>query len=245
MFAWKLACIFCSLLLLRSHQGIAQSVYHGIVADSTTLLPLADVNIMIKGRNYGVVSDVKGYFSIQARDSDTLLLSLVGYYSKAYAVRKFRETMIVYLAEHHTILQPIVINAKVFIPGLLKIPKAIPWRNPTQDDKVLQTPGLPTVQTFGPGYVFSGVLSRFTREEKEKRKLVRVKKANENAKGYVEIVNSAEVKERLIKDYDLTEEAYYRLLATFNEKNKDIIYELNADELISLIFIFYAENARK
>jgi hypothetical protein len=53
------------------------------------------------------------------------------------------------------------------------------------------------------------------------------------------------VKGKLMKEYALTEDEYYRHLAVFNEKNKDFIYELEANELTSLLFIFFEENARK
>lgn len=48
-----------------------------------------------------------------------------------------------------------------------------------------------------------------------------------------------------MQEYNLTEEMYYRLLAVFNEKNKEIIYELDANDLTSLLFIFFKENAHK
>jgi hypothetical protein len=241
---WKLGCIFW-LFACLSQSGYAQGIYKGIVADSATLQPLPDVNIRIKDRNVGVVSDAKGYFSIQAKESDTVIISMVGYVTKVYPVRELRESMIVYLTEQFTMLRPVVIDADILIPGQMKIPKQSAWRNPTYGPGTQTTPGAPVIQSFGPGYVFSGAFSRFSKEEKEKRKLVRVQKANERAKGYVAIVNSPEVKGELMKDYKLNEDAYYKLLADFNEKNKDIIYELGDDELISLIFIFFGENFKK
>ena len=68
---------------------------------------------------------------------------------------------------------------------------------------------------------------------------------NSKSRGYAELVNAPDVKDKIMKDYALTEEEYYRLLAIFNEKNKDIIYELDSKDLISVLFSFYAENTKK
>src|SRR5688572_10055830 len=98
---WKLVCIFL-LLGCLSVSGFAQGIYKGMVADSASLQPMPDVNIRIKGRNVGIASDIKGYFSIQAKESDTLITSMVGYFTKVYPVRKLRESMIIYLTEQFT-----------------------------------------------------------------------------------------------------------------------------------------------
>jgi hypothetical protein len=53
------------------------------------------------------------------------------------------------------------------------------------------------------------------------------------------------VKGKIMEEHDLTEDEYYRLLAKFNEKNKDIIYALDGTDVIALLLIFYAGNAGK
>jgi hypothetical protein len=231
------------LLFAASVTGYAQVT--GMVADSSTMLSLPNVNIRIKGRALLTASDSLGSFSILASDQDTLIFSMVGYYTKMYSASRVREVGIVYMTPEQKMLKPIVISATVLIPGLKKIPPESAWKNPTQDPKTMATPGLPTVQTFGPGYVFKGPISRFSKYEKERKKLKKVQADNNNARGYVEIVNSEEVKGKIMTDHSIDETEYYRLLAIFNEKNRDIIYELNDKELISSLFLFYAENVKK
>lgn len=223
----------------------AQTTLHGMVADSATMLPLPNINIRSKAGRQITVSDIRGHFEIMVMETDTLTFSSVGYHSKKFSVKELRETGIVFMMEEHKTLNTVEINDVVLPPYLKKLPPESPWQNPTQNQKSLETPGFQGVQTFGPGYVMKGPISRFSKYEKERKKLKNVQKQNYEAKDYVSIVNSPEVKDRIIADYNLTEKEYYDLLAIFNEKNKDIIYQLEANELISILLMFYGENAKR
>jgi len=233
------------LFILISGNVYSQNTVTGMVADSATMQPISDVNIKTKKGNRITVSDIRGYFSIQATDDDTLVFSRVGYYSKKRGAKWMKEVGIVFITEEHKVLKPIVIEGDVLIPWLKKMPPESPWRNPTNSKSFTETPGFQGIQTFGPGYVLRGPISRFSKYEKERKKLKKIQAQNYRARGYVDIVNDPEVKNKIIKDYGITEERYYELLAVFNEKNKDIIYELEANELISLLLMFYGENAKK
>jgi hypothetical protein len=230
-------------LLFFPLAGFAQVWINGMVADSATLAPLPNVNIKVKERNQGTTSDERGYFKIQVADSDTLEFSMVGYFSKKNAVAKVKQAVIIYLTQEAKMLKPVIIDANILIPGLDKMKVKSSWRNPTMD--YVQVPGFQGIQTFGPGYVMGGAISRNSKYEKERSKLKQVKIENAKAKGYVEIVNSPEVKDKLMQDHALSEKKYYELLAIFNSLHKDIIYELGDNELTSLIFTFYAQNANK
>ena len=232
-----------AILITLPLAGYSQEWIHGMVADSATLAPLPNVNIQVQYRKQGTVSDERGYFKLLVAPSDTLSFSMVGYFSKKYSVKKVKEVVVIYLAQEQKMLKPVVIDANVLIPGLDKMKVKSSWRNPTMD--YVQVPGFQGIQTFGPGYVMSGVISRHSKYEKERSKLKVVKAENEKAKGYIEIVNSPEVKDKIMQDYSLTEADYFRLLAIFNEKNRDIILRLQEQELISMLLVFYSENAKK
>jgi hypothetical protein len=238
-------CILLLLLFGIPGPAFAQVVLNGMVADSATMQALPNVNIKLKNSLRGTVSNDQGYYIIETRENDTLTFSMVGYYTKSFSVKEIRERVIIYMVQEATTLAPVTIDASVLIPGLKKMVRESSWKNPTQDQRLLETPGFQGIQTFGPGYVSRGFISKHSKYEKEKTKLEKVKEENKKARGYVDIVNDPEVKGKLMKEYDLTEEAYYRHLAVFNEKNRDIIYELEANELTSLLFIFFEENARK
>ncbi len=216
-----------------------------MVADSATMLPLPNINIRSKAGGHITVSDIRGHFELNVSDNDTLIFSSVGYYTRKVSVNKLREAGIVFMTEEHKTLKAIEISGNDLLPYLKKIPPESPWQNPTQNRNFLETPGFQGIQTFGPGYVMKGPISRFSKYEKERKKLKTVRKQNYEAKDYVAIVNSPEVKDSIMKDYDLTEKEYYDLLAEFNEKNKDIIYQLEANELTAILLIFYGKNAKR
>jgi hypothetical protein len=126
-----------------------------------------------------------------------------------------------------------------------KLPPESPWKNPTNSRGFTETPGFQGVQSFGPGYVSKGPISRFSKYERERKKLIKVREENYKSRHYADLVNAPEVKGKIMEDHNLTEDEYYRLLAKFNEKNKDIIYALDGTDVIALLLIFYAENAKK
>jgi hypothetical protein len=217
-----------------------------MVADSATMRPLADVNIQIKNKHYGTISNRRGYFLIEANDEDSIMFSSVGFHAVTFRAKELKGIVVVYLRQEHRMLEPIEINSALPVPWMPKIPPFNPLQNTTVVmDPSKEAPGFRGIQTFGPGYILRGPISRFSKYEKDRKKLRRIQQANLKAKGYVEIVNSPEVKEKIMKDYNLTEEAYFEHLAIFNEKNKDIIYELEEEELNSLLILFYEENANK
>jgi hypothetical protein len=227
------------LLLFLPFAGFGQTLVTGMVADSASFAPLTAVSIQVKGKTYGAISDARGFFKIQVSESDTLLFSMVGYNSKMLTVTRLRTSPVVYLAEETRILKTIEINADVLIPGLDQM-KIDNWQNPSMSFS--KTPGFQGIETFGPGYVMRG--SELVHDH-EARKLKALKKTNEKVGDYVEWVNSPEIKDKLMKDFNISQDEYYRLLATFNQKNQDIIYELGKEEVTSLLFRFFSENVNK
>jgi hypothetical protein len=233
---------FLAAMAIGAH---SQTPVTAMLADSVSKQPLYNVNITIKNSNKGTASDIHGRFSITANDSDTLIFSRVGYISKTLNVKEVRELFVIFLAEENKVLSPIVIEDKEVLPWLPKLPPKSPWENSTANNSFTEGPGFRGVQTFGPGYILPGPISRFSKYERERKKLVKTKEENYRSRNYVQIVNDPEVKGKIMKENNLTEERYYTLLALFNEKNKDVIYLLEGDDLIALLVIFYAENSVK
>jgi len=215
-----------------------------MVADSATLRPLSDVNIKLKNSLRGTATSITGYFVINTAEADTLIFSRVGYYTKEYPAARLKETMIVYLAEELLLLQPITITGKILIRGMDRMVKETPFENPNAIPGYVM-PGFQGIETFGPGIKTRGALSKFSREAREKKKLEIVREENKKGKSYIQIVNDPEVKEFLMKEHSLTEDEFNRMLAVFNEKNKDIIYELEEQDLISFLKLYFAEAVKK
>ncbi len=240
--------IFFVLLLCAASHSFAQIYLHALVADSATLKPINAVTIRINKSHRGTITNDRGYFTIDVGEHDSLTFSSVGYHSKTVPASRIKIAAVIYLKESEQMLIPIEINGTIGIAWLPKLPPEKVFRNPMYDNAPGTFPnqmGFQGFQTFGPGYVSKGPFSRFNRDEREKKKLERIKKQNENAKGYVGLVNDPEVKGKLMTDYNLTEEEYYKTLAGFNEKNKDSIYLLDDVELTSFLFLYFAQNVKR
>jgi len=65
------------LLLSVSYTFYGQTKIKGFVSDETG--PLPGANVLIKNSKTGVVSDMDGYYEIEAKTSDTLSISYLGY----------------------------------------------------------------------------------------------------------------------------------------------------------------------
>jgi hypothetical protein len=236
--------VFIGLILAAAipHASRGQIMLKGMVADSATMQALPNVNVVSKKTGNGTVSDIRGGFWLQASEGDSIIFSRVGYKTRILPVSEVRKLVIVFLREEQRMLQTVEIldqNKQSWLP---EIPQESPWQNPAFGRRFTETPGFQGVQTFGPGYVFQGAFSRFSKEEKEKRKLARVQEENYRASDYVSLVNDPKVKGKIMKEHLLSEEAYYDLLAGFNEKYGNSIYGLEDHEIIALLLRFYSHN---
>lgn len=233
---WLLTILISTL----GHFGYSQDLMSGMVADSTTFRSLPNVNIQVRNKTYGTVTDARGFFRIQVAITDTLIFTMLGYRSRIVPVTVAQNSPVIYLREEARILKTIEINADILIPGLDQMEVMKAWENPA--NTYAKTPGFQGIETFGPGHAFRLGELQHNREEK---KLKEIKAINQKSSHYVETVNSPEVKDKLMQEFNLTEKAFFDLLAKFNQKNRDFIYELSKQELTSLLFIFFSENVNK
>lgn len=82
----------------------------GIVTDAATQLPMAGVNILVKGTTIGTTTDAEGRYSIEARDNDVLVFSFIGYVTFETVVNA-RSTIDVIMEVDTKNLDEVVINA--------------------------------------------------------------------------------------------------------------------------------------
>jgi hypothetical protein len=230
--------------LLMYQKVAAQTVaINGLVADSATFKPLAGVNLQIKNRFRGTITNDKGYFSLSLNDTDSVILTRVGYQSRTISVKHILLSPIIYLREVNTILNAITISSPIEM-GLPKIPPDKKWINPTYTSTYTKTPGLPYMQTFGPSIILKGVFSRFNKYEKELKKLPNARKENGRAKTFISIVSDSLFVNDFTEIYRISRDDYQQVLMLFNQKYGDTIYELPPDELISLLHLFYSDNKK-
>lgn len=236
------------LVFLTAGASRAQVVINAMVADSASLTPLSDVNVRLKKGFRGTTTSSQGYFFLTALETDTLIFTRIGYITEEYPVTKLKETLIVYLTEESILLQPVTITGNVLIPGLPKMAKSREWENLTGLPRNARAPivtGFQGIETFGPGYVARGAFSKYSKEAQEKKKLKVVQEENRKAKSYVDVINDPEVKDRLIRDLEITEEKFFEILALFNERNKDFIYDMEAQDLVTFLELFFKEQLKQ
>lgn len=236
--------VIASLLLLAPVLSWGQVTLRALVADSASLKPIAYVAVRLNNTYRGTITNEQGYFALDASEKDTLTFSIVGYKSKKVSAQEILKNSVVYLSQSVSQLQTIEFRGNINISSMLpKLDAESAYQNATtpqnQRPEVL---GFQGFQTFGPGYIARG---GDLKPSKEERKLEKIKKENVAAKGYVALVNDPEVKDKLMKEYSLTESQYYDHLAKFNQKNKDFIYHLEDDEVVRLIFLYFLENGKK
>jgi hypothetical protein len=238
--------VFLSGLLFWgiAHVSSAQVLLMGMVADSASMQALPNVNIVSKKTSQNTVSNIRGSFKLTTSADDTIVFSRVGYITKELAVARVKEVVIIFLKEEHRMLRAVEIEEKKPFPWVEHITPS-PWRNSTNSNSFAETPGFQGIQTFGPGYIFKMPGSGFKKEARDRKRLQEVQQENDYARDYIHTVNGPEVKGRIMEDYGLSEEEFYRLLAMFNEKNKDFIYKLETHEVLPLLFNFYADYHRK
>ena len=204
---------------------------------------LPDVNITIKNKGPGTVSDFRGSFEFKAGEKDTIVFSRVGYQTRTLSAEAVNRLVLIFMIEERRMLDEVEIEDQkpLWLPDP---PPVSPWQNPTFNRPFAETPGFQGIQTFGPGYVFTMPGSGFKKEARAKQRLREVEAENDKAKDYIHMVNGPEIKGKLMEKYGLSEEKFYEILARFNQKNGAFIYKLERHEVIPMLLDFFADEAK-
>ncbi|HEX6225660.1 MAG TPA: carboxypeptidase-like regulatory domain-containing protein, partial [Chryseolinea sp.] len=107
--------IAIAFIMLGSMTGVyAQTSISGKVTDGVSGDPLAGVNIIVKGRVLGTITNSEGNFNLNVNDAPpiTLVLSFVGYRSQEIAITDSNTSGLEVKLEEQTILgQEVVVSA--------------------------------------------------------------------------------------------------------------------------------------
>ncbi|MFQ5447417.1 MAG: TonB-dependent receptor plug domain-containing protein, partial [Saprospiraceae bacterium] len=99
-----------SLLLMASATvANAQRTVSGTVTSAADNTPLIGASILVKGTGSGTITDIDGKFSLQASDSDVLVISYTGYETQEVAVAG-QSSFNIAMAEASTELTEIVVT---------------------------------------------------------------------------------------------------------------------------------------
>lgn len=101
--------LFVFLFLMSNILFAQEKLVSGVVTDQKQL-PIPGVNVVIKGSNSGVVTDMDGNYAIQAKPSDTIVFSFIGMKTVNRLVGD-SEVMDIQMAEDSNLLADVVVMA--------------------------------------------------------------------------------------------------------------------------------------
>jgi len=194
-------------------QGVVSKQLKGIVMDEESGDGLSGVHIFAKVAHAGVVSDAKGKFSMRVHPQDTLVITIVGYERQIVPLRYFREAtidIIVQMRNEVIELPGITIHGQPNVEYLERSgqnPYKIYQFRPPPDHPNLDVPI---------GSMDYGPLSRWGKEAKEKRQLLKIYSSTSKDRVFIQTVTSDSVMQVFMYRYDLDDEEYNDFILYFN-----------------------------
>lgn len=111
-------CSLCGLLMLILSVGPIQAQNNqtdgkkitGTILDTESNFPIPGVNIVIKGTTNGTVTNMDGIYEINAKSTDVIVFSYIGYLSQEIIVGTQSQIDISLLTDHETLSEVVVIG---------------------------------------------------------------------------------------------------------------------------------------
>ena len=218
-------CVWILLVLAGHHLHAQKTVtITGMVVDSTSLMAIPNVHITSKRTNTGTVANSQGAFRITTSSFDTLLFTSIGYKPFEYLLLVDEDDILIRLTENVIIL-----------PELTTESTRLQEKVYAERAKVV-TPSL--AEGIGSPFTY------FSKKEKEKRTLLKVREENVKIRTYVEVVNDPEFKKSIMADFSLAEEDYHKILVKFNTLNREAQYLSSESEIIEQLTAFFRIESR-
>jgi hypothetical protein len=119
---------------------------------------------------------------------------------------------------------------EVIIKSTRLYPNKIEERTKTAPRKMSGLDGV-----ISPFDYFSGL-------EREKRKLTKIVEENNRTQTYRQVITDPDVKDILMKEYDVNEVTYYHTLMRFNQQQGHVHYYSDPDAIMEALHSFFAKN---
>lgn len=118
---------FALLVSLGTTMALAQTTISGTVTDAETKETLVGVNIIVKGKVIGTITDLSGKFTLNVNQAPpfTLVFSMVGFNSKEMEVTGGMSNLSVELTESSIMGQEVVISASRVEESIMKSPVSV------------------------------------------------------------------------------------------------------------------------
>ncbi len=223
--------ILCSPLMVS-----AQLTISGITRDSITLEPVPYVSIQIAHKGY-VTSNIEGKFSFTCQIGDSSIFTHMGYRKKIQIHFRNEISLSVLMGEFAHLLKSVTVIDNFKPQGKDKWKDAIYQIQPFEERVNTDLNG---VSFFGPSGSISGPISYFSKYEKDRRKLVKVKEELAATETYREVLASDVVKQDLMKMFSISEAEYYKKIEKFNIQYPHAAHIKDRQEVINRLIQFFA-----
>jgi hypothetical protein len=185
------------------------------------MVGMSGVYVSIKGSAKATVTNQSGLFTLSATPLDTLVFSYLGYVTLELPLFLEEDALFIRMREQTRMLQEIVIKASRLYPNeILDRTRTAPRK--MEAYQALQSP-----------------FTYFSKTEKEKRKIYRYVEESNKTQTYIQVITDPVVKEIFTKDYKLTDEEYYELLASFNQQYRTIQYATNPEDIMEALHAYF------
>jgi hypothetical protein len=215
---------FLISFILGANTLSAQHLYTGIVVDSARLTNLPDVHVSVKHSGKITSTSISGSFMIYASRTDTLVFSSVGYITLELPLLFAEDAIFVLLREDRIFLNEVIIKSTRLYPNKIEE----------------RTKTAPRTMSGLEGFV--SPFDYFWRGEREKRKLSKIVEENNRTQTYRQVITDPDVKDILMKEYELGEDTYYQTLVQFNQQHGHVHYFTDPDAIMEALHSFFEKN---
>lgn len=191
-------------------------VLRGLISDAQSNEQLVGVHIFARVAHRGSVTDQNGKFQMYVDPSDTLIVTIVGYERQIISMSHFTEQqidLIIRMDSEVIELPGITIIGELDVSYLHrkdKNPYKIHNFKPSAEHPDLDVPA---------GSLNYGPLSRWGKEAKEKRKLIKVYKKTSADRIYIQTVGSDSVQQVFTHMYGINDKEYNDFIIFLNTYN--------------------------
>jgi len=171
----------------------------------------------------GTVAGPGGVFKISAPVFDTLVFSCIGYGTFSYPVLLSEEDILIRLQE-----------SVIILPEVTTVGTRL-QETKYEERRAIKTPNSTLFEGLGSPFTY------FSKTEKEKRKVIKVRRENTKIRTYVEVVNDPDLKKDLMNEFAIDEATYYKLLSRFNQENRIAQYLEDEEQIRETLSTYFAE----
>jgi len=215
---------FCILFLTLAWSTQAQKrvTISGIIVDSASLVALPNAYVKLSSGG-GTVAGPGGVFRINAPVFDTLVFSCIGYGTFSYPVLLSEEDILIRLQE-----------SVIILPEVTTVGTRL-QETKYEERRAIKTPNSTLFEGLGSPFTY------FSKTEKEKRKVIKVRRENTKIRTYVEVVNDPDLKKDLMNEFSIDEATYYKLLSKFNQEHRIAQYLEDEEQIRETLSTYFAE----